>query len=304
MSWRSAVAAALVLAAAAAMVTAAKPGPKNRRYPDYIVDPRVNCTSEGVFPHPRNCSWYYRCVDYMNMGFYRTYYFECEPGTQFADELDQCVFPSNNRPPCRSDNGHGTSVIYLSCTFKECRQYIPCDGSRSLCKGCYNDNVFPPPTYNFCRHPGQVFDKRKGSCVPQPPENELCYDQMLLPLMEEQPATDGSVSAFPYPISWPSTTTVRPSIAMIDMSVFGITCSEEKRNHFEKELLWDQCRAYCFSMGHLHGLVELCHAYYHCKRSPFGGGWELELKTCPENTVLVDEKKGLCGPFPPGVDVC
>ncbi|MPC30838.1 hypothetical protein E2C01_024107 [Portunus trituberculatus] len=224
----------------------------NRRYPDYIVDPRVNCTSEGVFPHPRNCSWYYRCVDYMNMGFYRTYYFECEPGTQFADELDQCVFPSNNRPPCRSDNGHGTSVIYLSCTFKECRQYIPCDGSRSLCKGCYNDNVFPPPTYNFCRHPGQVFDKRKGSCVPQPPENELCYDQMLLPLMEEQPATDGSVSAFPYPISWPSTTTVRPSIAMIDMSVFGITCSEEKRNHFEKELLWDQCRAYCFSMGHLH----------------------------------------------------
>ncbi|KAF2358605.1 C-type lectin fold [Trinorchestia longiramus] len=32
------------------------------RYPDYIVKPLVPCPYEGVFPHPRNCTWYYRQV--------------------------------------------------------------------------------------------------------------------------------------------------------------------------------------------------------------------------------------------------
>ncbi|XP_068209488.1 uncharacterized protein [Palaemon carinicauda] len=79
---------------------AAIPGPNDPRYPDVIVQPKVICDKEGVFPHPRNCSWYYRCVDRMNVGFYWTYHFECEPGTVFSDELDQCVFPFATGPPC------------------------------------------------------------------------------------------------------------------------------------------------------------------------------------------------------------
>nr|XP_053656135.1 integumentary mucin C.1-like [Cherax quadricarinatus] len=41
-----------------------------------------------------------RCVDRMKTGFFWTSYFECEPGTVFSDDLDQCVFPHMVRPPC------------------------------------------------------------------------------------------------------------------------------------------------------------------------------------------------------------
>ncbi|XP_069166120.1 uncharacterized protein [Procambarus clarkii] len=82
------------------------PSTTDPRYPDNIVQPRVNCSKEGVFPHPRNCSWFYRCVDRMKVGFYNTYLFECGPGTVFADGLDQCVFPFMTAPPC----GTGTTV--------------------------------------------------------------------------------------------------------------------------------------------------------------------------------------------------
>lgn len=41
-----------------------------------------------------------RCVDRMNVGFYWTYYFECEPGTVFSDELDQCIHPFLAKAPC------------------------------------------------------------------------------------------------------------------------------------------------------------------------------------------------------------
>nr|XP_045616437.1 extensin-like [Procambarus clarkii] len=75
------------------------------RYPDNIVQPKVKCFKEGVFPHPRNCSWFYRCVDRMKVGFYNTYLFECGPGTVFADGLDQCVFPFMTAPPCGTRTG-------------------------------------------------------------------------------------------------------------------------------------------------------------------------------------------------------
>ncbi|XP_066987533.1 integumentary mucin C.1-like [Macrobrachium rosenbergii] len=43
----------------------------------------------------------------MNVGFYWTYHFECEPGTVFSDELDQCVFPFATGPPCGTGGGSG-----------------------------------------------------------------------------------------------------------------------------------------------------------------------------------------------------
>ncbi|KAK7081380.1 hypothetical protein SK128_025881 [Halocaridina rubra] len=36
----------------------------------------------------------------MNVGYFWTYHFECEPGTVFSDDLDQCVFPFLTGPPC------------------------------------------------------------------------------------------------------------------------------------------------------------------------------------------------------------
>ncbi|XP_063885134.1 uncharacterized protein LOC135113645 [Scylla paramamosain] len=300
----SAVAAALVLAAAAAMVTAAKPGPKNPRYPDYIVYPRVNCTSEGVFPHPRNCSWYYRCVDPMSVGYYRTYYFECEPGTQFDDDLDQCVFSSNKRPPCSYDNGNNgnESEVIVSCRTQGCHKYAPCSNPRNLCKGCYNYEYFPGPTHNFCRRTGEVFDKGSMKCVPRPPDHERCPE-----LISVVPALPSLIEHYPDGGPYPSTssrpaTTVTTTPSVVDVPVFSIFCTEEKRNHTEPRLLQDQCPMYCFSFNDLHGRARMCKAYYHCKRASFGG-WELELRTCPENTVFI-EALGECALLPKDVGFC
>ncbi|XP_066972536.1 uncharacterized protein [Macrobrachium rosenbergii] len=106
-----------LVAVLAGVVMAAIPGPKAPRYPDYIVDPKVICTQEGVFPHPRNCSWFYRCVDRMKVGYYHIYYFECEPGTVFADELDQCVFPFLAGKPCGTDPVVTTVIVTSSTQF-------------------------------------------------------------------------------------------------------------------------------------------------------------------------------------------
>ncbi|XP_018018192.1 uncharacterized protein LOC108674737 [Hyalella azteca] len=93
----SAVATAGLLALICAGAAQAAYGPSGAvgtidfRYPDYIVKPLVPCPSVGVFPHPRNCTWYYRCYDRHGLGFFNRAYFECEAGTVFSDALDQCV---------------------------------------------------------------------------------------------------------------------------------------------------------------------------------------------------------------------
>ncbi|XP_068238661.1 uncharacterized protein [Palaemon carinicauda] len=67
------------------------------RYPSQITeDTRVKCTEEGSFPHPANCTWFYRCVDRVNAGVFQVFFFKCEPGTVFSDALDQCVFGNSN----------------------------------------------------------------------------------------------------------------------------------------------------------------------------------------------------------------
>ena len=37
----------------------------------------------------------------MGLGFFWRSYYECEPGTVFSDELDQCIFPYDVANPCR-----------------------------------------------------------------------------------------------------------------------------------------------------------------------------------------------------------
>nr|XP_027234610.1 uncharacterized protein LOC113825918 [Penaeus vannamei] len=108
----------LALAACLGLISAAVPGPIDPRYPDYIVYPRVPCEKEGVFPHPRNCSWYYRCVDRFGIGYYWTSHFECEPGTVFSDDLDQCVFPFLTGPPCGTAGPRGRSSSVYPSTYQ------------------------------------------------------------------------------------------------------------------------------------------------------------------------------------------
>ncbi|XP_045117262.1 pollen-specific leucine-rich repeat extensin-like protein 1 [Portunus trituberculatus] len=87
-----------VMAAFLAVTLGRGPGTEDWRYPKNITDPRVTCQEEGTFRHPRNCSWYYRCAPIMVPGYFRIFFFECEPGTTFDDHLDQCVFPHLTEP--------------------------------------------------------------------------------------------------------------------------------------------------------------------------------------------------------------
>ncbi|KAB7499882.1 hypothetical protein Anas_02241 [Armadillidium nasatum] len=77
------------------------------RYPDYIVKPLPPCPRQGVFAHPRNCTWYYRCHQVGNLNYYRRFYFQCENGAVFSDFNDQCLFPKDFQQfPAHRDQRH------------------------------------------------------------------------------------------------------------------------------------------------------------------------------------------------------
>ncbi|RXG67838.1 hypothetical protein Avbf_08265 [Armadillidium vulgare] len=178
------------------------------RYPDYIVDPRPPCLSEGVFPHPRNCSWYYSCHDVYGIGYYRQHYFECEPGTVFSDELDQCIHPFNPKYPCL------TEVLDCYDSMIKCKVYL-CPNSNTIMR--YIGRLCESAIYtckngteiNYCNE-AQYFDVLTRTCV-QNPVNRGCIE-----IPEEAPST--------------TTEQVTTAIA-VDPSLltftFTVTCSVE-----------------------------------------------------------------------------
>jgi len=145
------------------------------RYPDYIVHPLVDCPTEGVFPHPRDCHWYYRCHDRYNRtqqvglppAFWRNY-FQCEPGTEFSDELDQCVFKGDRRG-CNAVDTCGEN--HPSCqSGRVCGELLPnatgpafvrdtklCKGSTRTCSGV---------TKEICASE-EVYDFNHKECIPE-----------------------------------------------------------------------------------------------------------------------------------------
>ncbi|XP_018015037.1 uncharacterized protein LOC108671948 isoform X4 [Hyalella azteca] len=145
------------------------------RYPDVIVSPLVPCPYVGVFPHPRDCRWFYRCYDTYESGHFWRAYFECGPGTMFSDTLDQCVFPgpANNclveapQPShncrtqlsgCRQQNVCAPSAVGSSFVYKTeiCSQLLRiCDGS---------------PNVELCSA-GYVYDVANNKCIQ---EQDLC----------------------------------------------------------------------------------------------------------------------------------
>ncbi|XP_047468875.1 uncharacterized protein LOC125025047 [Penaeus chinensis] len=189
-----AVGAVLVVAALFAGASAAVPGPNDLRYPDYIVKPPVQCSVEGSFHHPRNCSWYYRCVDRMKIGYFHVFHFECEPGTVFSDDLDQCVFPHLVEPPCGSA-GQGpvtptTPPKPEPCIFydQDCKTEKLCYPSeeRVFCDRCRRGSTTVTAAA-FCGGAGLVFDKGLGRCVAIPPESRKCPPPTPTPVPTPEP---------------------------------------------------------------------------------------------------------------------
>ena len=47
------------------------------------VTAEFSCSSVGYFPHPSDCSQFYRCTDIWSTGQYQQYEFQCAEGTVF-----------------------------------------------------------------------------------------------------------------------------------------------------------------------------------------------------------------------------
>ena len=70
----------------------------------------------------------------MNVGYYWTYYFECEPGTVFSDELDQCIHPFLAKAPCGVKTTTTTTTSTTTTTTRTAPAFIPCHGVEGTCK--------------------------------------------------------------------------------------------------------------------------------------------------------------------------
>jgi len=168
------------------------------RYPNYIVDPLVDCPHEGVFPHPHDCTWYYRCHDRYNftkMGIFGMYwrsYYQCEPGTEFLDSLDQCVFKGDARN-CKKEVVC-TQRIENCYTKRSCDASIEgssvlkeleiCEVATKDCPGkksvsiCSNDSYYDK-TNEKCIQKSLI-----DNCTPKKPQSDfpeqpiLCLDVM------------------------------------------------------------------------------------------------------------------------------
>merc|ERR1711990_832709 len=44
---------------------------------------QFSCSAVGYFPHPSDCSQFYRCTDIWSTGQYQQYEFQCAEGTVF-----------------------------------------------------------------------------------------------------------------------------------------------------------------------------------------------------------------------------
>ncbi|XP_042858115.1 uncharacterized protein LOC122244312 [Penaeus japonicus] len=273
--------AALTVGVALALVCvawAAIPGPNDLRYPDYIVDPRVTCPKEGSFPHPRNCSWYYRCVDRMEIGYFWTYFFECEPGTVFADELDQCVHPYLAAPPCGSPPKTPkptptptptTTLTPVLCTGVDgtCKQYDICRPQRAKKTFCAEIRC-NLRTSNLRCPAGKLFDMSTEQCTFPPKESDLCTGFKNINVSEQGQLKCSYDNLYP-------------------------------QSEFTSRL---NCETYALcDAGIYQGQKELCRTYYECYRAE--GKWQVRPLSCVAG-LLYSHQEGKCVVPPTAAELC
>merc|ERR1711997_984754 len=66
------------------------------------------CTSNGFFRHPDDCTRFYRCVDLTGRGYFQTYTFSCPVGTVFDETVSVCNHPWA-APPCEESESEETT---------------------------------------------------------------------------------------------------------------------------------------------------------------------------------------------------
>merc|ERR1711892_738770 len=54
---------------------------------------QFTCQGVGYYPHPADCSQFYRCTDLWSTGQYQQYLFQCAAGTVWDQEIGVCNWP-------------------------------------------------------------------------------------------------------------------------------------------------------------------------------------------------------------------
>ncbi|XP_037776752.1 extensin-like [Penaeus monodon] len=319
----------LVVAACLGLISAAVPGPIDPRYPDYIVYPRVPCEKEGVFPHPRNCSWYYRCVDRFGIGFYWTSHFECEPGTVFSDDLDQCVFPFLTGPPCGTagiPSGVPTSPSTIPPSTASPSTIPPSTASPSTTTPTpppttspstttptpppttspSTTTPTPPPTTTTPTPPPTTSPSTTTptppptTTTPTPPPTTSPSTTTPTPPPTTRPST--TTPTPPPPPTTPSTTTTARPVTVTDN--FSVKCSHDNQRPEKPWPTKRYCQAFalCSPTGQFLGELDLCDFYFTC-RLQADGTWKAELERCSGND-LFDYEKDKCVPRPADESLC
>ncbi|KAK3852235.1 hypothetical protein Pcinc_041165, partial [Petrolisthes cinctipes] len=270
--WNGVLVVVVVMMFGVSAVKAAIPGPTDPRYPDTIVKPRVTCEKEGSFPHPRNCSWYYRCVDRMNIGYFWTYYFECEPGTVFSDELDQCVHPHLAGPPCSDvPVTEPPKPDPIPCTGVEgtCKSYDVCrpfKQKKLLCEKL----VCPLRTPHLQCADGYFFDMADRKCVKPPHPSTLCGAEVTTDITFSEQAR--------------------------------LTCSYANTRPYSEFVSRLYCKIYPLCNNKIFtGTKELCTNYYECRRE--GDSWKLDRRSCPVG-MRFSYAEDRCQPPPSATEIC
>merc|ERR1712020_347189 len=68
------------------------------------------CSSNGFFRHPEDCTRFYRCVDLTGRGYFQKYTFSCPVGTVFDEDVSVCNHPWA-APPCEEKEEEEEEVI-------------------------------------------------------------------------------------------------------------------------------------------------------------------------------------------------
>ena len=66
------------------------------------------CTKNGFFRHPEDCTRFYRCVDLTGRGYFQKYTFSCPVGTVFDENVSVCNHPWA-APPCEESESEETT---------------------------------------------------------------------------------------------------------------------------------------------------------------------------------------------------
>ncbi|KAF8786925.1 putative endochitinase like protein [Argiope bruennichi] len=227
------------------------------------------CTEEGYFRDPDDCSKYYRCLDEGD-GTLTREDFSCAEDEVFDEEMRYCN-RKDLAPPCEEGaTSTGSQSTTLSGTSsKECTEegYFRDPDDCSKYYRCLDEGDGTLTREDFSCAEDEVFDE----------EMRYCNRKDLAPPCEEGTTSTGSQSTTPSGTSTTSETSVTSSTSS--------TTSDESTTEGSRQ---SGCRKEGFFR-----CEEDCNKFYRCIDEDGNGNYKRYNFSCPEGLIF-DEKNERC----------